>query len=98
LESCFSEKFIFDFTSTTKKDYTLLDLKFHDLSTLNITQIPKTDSFTFLNNISGGLVLFMGIAFPYLIEFFEFILEIILIIFIRKINKIHKENKLNTNI
>ena len=80
LESCFSEKFIFDFTSTTKKDYTLLDFKFHDLSTLNITQIPKTDSFTFLNNIGGGLGLFMGIAFPNLIEFLQFILEIVLII------------------
>jgi len=69
-----------------KKKLSKNDFKFHDLSTLNITQIPKTDSFTFLNNISGGLVLFMGIAFPYLIEFFQFILEIILIIFIRKIN------------
>jgi len=87
LEGCFSEKLIFD---SIKKDhnvkYTSFTFNLRDLGTLNISQIPKTDPFTFLNNIGGGLGLFMGIAFPNLIEFFQFILEIILIIFIRKIN------------
>jgi hypothetical protein len=86
-ESCFSERFNFD--STTKsftQDSTAFLFYFRDLSTLNITQIPKTDPFTFLNNIGGGLGLFMGIAFPNLIELCQFILEIVLIIFIRKIN------------
>ena len=86
MESCFSERFNFYFTSLDNPDSTLLRFKFRDLSSLNITQIPKTDPFTFLNNVGGGLGLFMGIAFPNLIEFFQFILEIVLIIFIRKIN------------
>ena len=47
-----------------------------DFSSLNISQIPKTDWFTALNNIGGGLGLFMGIAFPNLIEFLQFIFEI----------------------
>ncbi len=87
LESCFSEKFSYYATSKTSyPDNTTFIFYFRYLSTLNITQIPKTDPFTFLNNIGGGLGLFMGIAFPNLIEFFQFILEIVLIIFIRKIN------------
>ncbi len=85
LESCYSEKFTFDSTTISSDlNFTMFRFYFRDLSTLNITQIPKTDTFTFLNNIGGGLGLFMGIAFPNLIEFFQFILEIILIIFIRK--------------
>jgi len=87
LESCFSEKITFDYaTIASDLDFTRLRFYLRDLSSLNITQIPKTDPFTFLNNIGGGLGLFMGIAFPNLIEFFQFILEIVLIIFIRKIN------------
>jgi len=85
-QSCFSEKFTFDsITESSGLNYSFFHFFFRDLSTLNITQIPKTDPFTFLNNIGGGLGLFMGIAFPNLIEFFQFILEIVLIIFIKKI-------------
>ena len=89
IESCYFEKFTFTTSSSDKlinRDYTVLSFNFGDLSTLNISQIPKTDPYTFFNNIGGGLGLFMGIAFPNLIEFFQFILEIVLIIFIRKIN------------
>jgi len=87
LESCFSEKFTFDSTTAgSNPDYTSFRFKFRDLSSLNITQIPKTDPFTFLNNIGGGLGLFMGIAFPNLIELFQFILEIVMIVFIKKIS------------
>ena len=64
-----------------KKLNTYFKFSFIDYSTLNITQIPKTDLFTFINNIGGGLGLFMGIAFPTLIEFLQFITEIIFIIF-----------------
>jgi len=85
LESCFSEKFNF-YSTTSPFLSTAFIFYFRDLSTLNISQIPKTDPFTFLNNIGGGLGLFMGIAFPNLIEFLQFILEIVLIIFIQKIN------------
>jgi len=80
LESCYSEKFTFYSSPSFALDSTEFRLYFRELSSLNITQIPKTDGFTFLNNIGGGLGLFMGIAFPNLIEFFQFILEIILIL------------------
>ncbi len=87
LESCFSEKIDFFFIKHPLSiNSTYFMTRFHDLSILNITQIPKLDPFTFLNNIGGGLGLFMGIAVPNLIEFFQFILEIVLIIFIRKTN------------
>jgi hypothetical protein len=86
LESCFSEKFRFFSFSSFAFNSTEFRFYFRDLSFLNITQIPKTDGFTFLNNIGGGLGLFMGIAFPNLIEFFQFISEILLIVFFRKIN------------
>ena len=83
LENCFSEKFVFDMKSTiqTVGSGTTLQFSFRDLSTLSITQIPKTDVFTFINNIGGGLGLFMGIAFPNLIEFLQFVTEICLIAF-----------------
>ncbi len=58
---------------------TLLLLSFRDLSTLNISQFPKTDPFTFLNNIGAGLGLFMGIALPNLLVLFQFMVEICLI-------------------
>jgi hypothetical protein len=86
LESCHSEKFTQQIRTENRNGQTLFHFSFRDLSTLNITQIPKTDGFTFLNNIGGGLGLFMGIAFPNLIEFLQFILEIVFIVFIQKIN------------
>jgi hypothetical protein len=86
-ESCFYEKFSHT-TSTYPKEtfpnetfnYTEFLFYFRDLSSLNISQIPKTDPFTFLNNIGGGLGLFMGIALPNVIEFIQFISEIIVIL------------------
>jgi hypothetical protein len=80
LESCHSEKFTHQIKSEPGNMNTYFQFSFRDLSTLNITQIPKTDGFTFLNNIGGGLGLFMGIAFPNLIEFLQFIFEIFSII------------------
>jgi hypothetical protein len=85
LESCFSEKITLLVTTTEIYGCTEFNFSFSDMSILNITQIPKTDSFTFLNNIGGGLGLFMGIALPNLIEFLPFILEIVLILLIKKI-------------
>ncbi len=76
LESCFSEKLTSYIQTTIGFSKTIFQLSFRDLSTLNITQIPKIDWFTFLNNIGGGLGLFMSIAFPTLIEFLQFIVEI----------------------
>jgi len=77
LESCFSEKFTYDDREIRYSDSaTYFAFFFRDLSTLNITQIPKIDGFTFINNIGGGLGLFMGVAFPTLVEFIQFIFEI----------------------
>ena len=81
LESCQSEKYNSILRVNDKYVNTYFKFSFIDYSTLNITQIPKTDLFTFINNIGGGLGLFMGIAFPTLIEFLQFITEIIFIIF-----------------
>ena len=86
LESCFSEKFTHQSDKSPRDGQTFFRFNFRDLSSLYITQIPKTDSFTFLNNIGGGLGLFMGIAFPNMIEFLQFIFEIFLILLIHKIN------------
>ena len=60
---------------------TQMKFSFIDFSSLYMTQIPKTDLFTFINNIGGGLGLFMGIAFPNIIEFPQFTFEIFLIAF-----------------
>jgi hypothetical protein len=82
LEDCFSEKFTHDVTILDRTTgLTMANFYFRDLSTLNITQIPKTDAFTFLNNIGGGLGLFMGIALPNLLEFLQFLVDIGLIAF-----------------
>ena len=84
LESCFYEKFSLitqscNFSDTfNRSDFTFT---FGIFSFLNISQIPKTDPFTFLNNIGGGLGLFMSIALPNVIEFLQFISEIIVILF-----------------
>ncbi len=85
LESCFSEKYTEQIKTENRNGLTALLIQFRDFNSLNITQIPKTDSFTFLNNIGGGLGLFMGIAFPNLIEFLQFIVEIFLILFIQRL-------------
>jgi hypothetical protein len=81
LESCHSEKFTSLLKVNNKPVNTYLKFSFIDFSTLNITQIPKTDLFTFINNIGGGLGLFMGIAFPNVIEFLQFITNIFMITF-----------------
>ncbi len=87
LGDCFSEKFMHDVKSTEfqggVESITSLKVSFRDLSSLNISQIPKTDVFTFLNNIGGGLGLFMGIALPNVLEFLQFMVEIFVIAFVR---------------
>ena len=79
-ESCYTVKFASDYTRHEKEDLRERDVNFYfsfrDFSYLNISQIPKTDVFTFVNNIGGGLGLFMGIAFPNLVEFIHFVIEI----------------------
>jgi hypothetical protein len=92
-ESCYSERFTTDIWSSELSggqvghlDFVSGQTKFRfslrDLSTLNITQIPKIDSFTFLNNIGGGLGLFMGITVPTLIEFIEFLAELLWVAYV----------------
>ncbi len=76
-ENCYSVDFTPSVIShKTSNPYTYFDFSFSDFGSLNITQIPKTDGFTFINNIGGGLGLFMGIAIPNLVEFVQFIVEI----------------------
>ncbi len=90
LEDCHSKKLSHEYlddsslfenemTSTWIKDLIVLSFYLRDFSYLNITQIPKTDVFTFINNIGGGLGLFMGLAFPNFVEFFQFIVDILAI-------------------
>jgi hypothetical protein len=78
-ESCYSERFTSDIWSSELSDElrgtTSFRISLRDLSSLTITQIPKIDEFTFINNIGGGLGLFMGISFPTLIDFIEVIAE-----------------------
>jgi len=63
--------------SSESSGRTLFRFSLRDFSSLTITQVPKIDEFTFINNIGGGLGLFMGISFPTLIEFIEFTAEIL---------------------
>jgi hypothetical protein len=77
LESDYSEKFTPSILSYKNfNPYTNFYFSFGDFDSLNITQIPKTDGFTFINNIGGGLGLFMGLAFPHSIEFLAFVVDI----------------------
>ena len=85
-ENCYSERFTADIVSSEQSSessgQTRFRFSFGDLTSLTITQVPKIDGFTFLNNIGGGLGLFMGISFPTLIEFIEVIAEILWTVFV----------------
>ena len=78
-ESCYSERFTADIVSSELSSelsgQTWFRISLRDLTSLTITQVPKIDEFTFINNIGGGLGLFMGISFPTLIDFIEVIAE-----------------------
>jgi len=85
-ENCYSERFTADIRSTEQSSnvssVTRFRFSLRDLSSLTITQAPKIDEFTFINNIGGGLGLFMGISFPTLIEFIEVIADLIWMTFV----------------
>jgi hypothetical protein len=84
-ESCYYEKSILDVRSDHHDEgYTDIHTSVSDFSSLNISQIPKTDLFTFIKNVGGGLGLFMGIALPNLIEFLGFIVEVLSIASVKK--------------
>ena len=55
---------------------TQFEFSIPDFSTLNITQIPKMNSFSFICNIGGALGLFMGISFLNIVEILEFLIDI----------------------
>jgi hypothetical protein len=85
-ENCYSERFTADIVSSEQSSessgQTRFRFSFGDLTSLTITQVPKIDGFTFLNNIGGGLGLFIGISFPTLIEFIEVIADLIWMTFV----------------
>ena len=70
-----SERFNADIWSSEVRGKSLFRFSFRELSSLYITQIPKIDYLTFLNNIGGGLGLFMGISFPILIDYIKFFVK-----------------------
>lgn len=53
--------------------------RYKDLSTLEITQIPKMTTYDLISNVGGTLGLFVGISFLSFVEFFQLIFEIFLI-------------------
>jgi len=83
LESYFSEKFTNAIPTFTADSFTSFRFYFHDLRSLNVSQIPIIDGVTFIIIFGGGLDLFTGIAYLTLREFLEFICEVFVIAFIR---------------
>jgi hypothetical protein len=82
-KNCETMKFI---TELTRGDETNLNYtKFHffmtEFSSLRVTQIPKTNEWSFISNIGGALGLFMGISFLSFIEIFAYVLDILSILF-----------------
>ena len=83
--ACESSKFtaqssIFLDNSDNSSNLTMLRFTVNDLSSLKITQIPKTNFFSFISaDIGGALGLFMGISVLNFIEIFEFILDVSMI-------------------
>ncbi len=78
LESCYSERFTSLMRTNYEEGLTEFWFNLRDFSSLNITQIAKTDLWTFINNIGGGFGLSMGLALPNFVEFFQFIVDILL--------------------
>lgn len=83
------------YTVQLKNDYTETDmipdgalstthLRFEmpDLSSLNITQIPKLTLSSLVSSIGGSLGLFTGLSFLNFVEVLEFIIDIFFLIFI----------------
>jgi hypothetical protein len=60
-----------------------LHVYYNDLRYIQISQEPKTETFTFISNIGGILGLFIGISFLSLIEIFELFFQIITFYFSR---------------
>jgi len=70
LDNCFSGKFSrLITTKMSDYEYSVFSFSFQEFGTLHIIQIHKIDGFTFINNVGGGLGLFMGLALPNFIEF-----------------------------
>ena len=54
---------------------------FFDLSSLEIIQIPKMNSFDFVSNVGGLLGLFIGVCFLSLVEVIELFIDIFFVLF-----------------
>ncbi len=75
---CHSIQYSYTNFNSLKSTSNLTQFEFSipDFSTLNITQIPKMNSFSFICNIGGALGLFMGISFLNIVEILEFLIDI----------------------
>jgi hypothetical protein len=75
---CHSIQYSYTNFNTFKSTSNLTQFEFSipDFSTLNINQIPKMNSFSFICNIGGALGLFMGISFLNIVEILEFLIDI----------------------
>ncbi len=84
-ESCNFKAFSFSSFNTLRSasDFTQFYFTIPDLSSLNITQIPKMNGFAYICNIGGALGLFMGISFLNIVEIIEFIIDISSLAFVR---------------
>ncbi len=64
-----------------KLSITNFQISVYDFSYLEITQVPKTNGFTFLSYVGGAMGLFMGLSFLSFIEVFELIIDVLLTAF-----------------
>ena len=71
----------FDGLTNLDSNSTKIVVSVIDFSSLKITQIPKTNGWSFVSNLGGSLGLFMGISFLNFIELFAYIIDILFIIF-----------------
>lgn len=80
--SCYSVQFSLDYTQKPSEYPTTLVFRLTDQTSLNITQIPKLNAWSFISNVGGSLGLFMGISFLNFVEIFEFLIDLVLIAFV----------------
>lgn len=80
-KECDSIQFSTKVTGTTNSRFsTNFRFSLSDLSSLKITQIPKTNYFSLISAIGGSLGVFIGVRFLSFVEVLEFIIEVLYVI------------------